>query len=75
MTFILELDLDIVMTYLHAKNEVNRSCGSKVIIQTTQTDRWTESSETFTFPLSQAVIMIMIIIATTTTMTIIVMTI
>ena len=34
MTFISELDPDIVMTYLHAQNEVNRSNGSKVIIQT-----------------------------------------
>ena len=40
MTFISELDLDIVVTYLHAKNEVNKSNGSKVrpIIRTdTQT--------------------------------------
>ena len=40
MTFISELDLDIVVTYLHEKNEVNKSNGSKVIIWTdTQTDR------------------------------------
>ena len=32
-TFTSELDLDMVVTYLHAKNEVNRSSGSKVIIQ------------------------------------------
>ena len=38
MTFISELDLDVVVTYLHAKNEVNRSNGLKVIIRTTQTD-------------------------------------
>ena len=31
-TFTLELDQDMVMTYLHAKNEVNRSSSSKVII-------------------------------------------
>ena len=34
MTFISELDLDIVVTYLHAKNGVNMSNGSKVIIRT-----------------------------------------
>ena len=32
-TFTLELDLDMVVTYLHATNQVNRSTGSKVIIQ------------------------------------------
>ena len=56
MTFILELDLDIVVTYLRAKSEVNRSDGSKVIIRTTQTDRQTDASETFTFSLLWAVI-------------------
>ena len=43
MTFISEPDLDSVVTCLHAKNEVNRSNGSKVIIRTVcvhkQTDR------------------------------------
>ena len=40
MTFISEADLDIVVTYLNAKNEDNRSNGSKVIIRTdTHTDR------------------------------------
>ena len=34
LTFISELDLDIVVTYLNAKNEVNRSNGLKVIIRT-----------------------------------------
>ena len=66
MTFISELALDIVVTYLHAKNEVNGSNGSKVIILTTQTDRpvdsqegrQTDVSETFTFPLSWAVMML-----------------
>ena len=28
-----QLDLDMVVTYLHAKNHVNRSSGSKVIIR------------------------------------------
>ena len=32
LTFISEPDLDIVVTYLHAKNYVNRSSDSKVII-------------------------------------------
>ena len=39
MTLVLKLDLDMVVTYLHAKNSVNRSSGSKVIIRYTQTDR------------------------------------
>ena len=29
VTFTAELDLDVVVTYLHAKNEVNRSSCSK----------------------------------------------
>ena len=29
MTFTSELDLDMVVTYVHGKNEVNRSSGSK----------------------------------------------
>ena len=55
MNFISELDLDIVVTYLHAKDEVNRSNGSKVIIWTTQTYRQIDASETFTFPLLRVV--------------------
>ena len=42
MTFISEHDLDMVVTYLHAKIWVNRSSGSKVIIRIqthTETDR------------------------------------
>ena len=40
MTFLSELDLDTVLTYLHDENKVNRSNGSKVIIRTdTPTDR------------------------------------
>ena len=40
VTFISELDLDIVVTYLHDKSEVSRSNGSKVIIWADiQTDR------------------------------------
>jgi len=43
MTFIYELDLDMVEKYLHVKNEVNRSIGSKVIIRKDrQTDRQTD---------------------------------
>ena len=34
MTVISELDIDIVVTYLHVKNEVNRSKDSTVIIRT-----------------------------------------
>ena len=55
MTFISELDLDIVVTYLLAKNEVNGSNGSKVIIWTDCVHRQTDVSETFTFPLLLAV--------------------
>ena len=33
MTFTSELDLDMVVNYLHAKNQVNRSSGSRVIIR------------------------------------------
>ena len=33
MTFTSELDLDMIVTYLHAKNFVNRSSGSKAIIR------------------------------------------
>ena len=32
-TFTSELDVDMVVTYLHAKHYVNRSSGSKVIIK------------------------------------------
>ena len=40
MTFISECDLDIIVTYLNAKNAINRSNGSKVFIRAdTQTDR------------------------------------
>ena len=40
MTFISERDFDIVVTYLEAKHEVNRSNDSEVIIWTdTQPDR------------------------------------
>ena len=41
MTLVLKLDLDMVVTYLHAKNEVNRSSGSNVIIRI-HTDRQTD---------------------------------
>ena len=51
LTFIWDLVLDIVVTYLHAKNEVNRSNGSKVIIQTDCIHRQTDASKTITFPL------------------------
>ena len=54
-----ELDLDVVVTYLHAQNEVSRSNGSKNIIGTdTQkhrhthrhTDRQTDTIEASTIP-------------------------
>ena len=34
VTFKSELDLDMVVTYVHAKNSINRSSSSKVIIWT-----------------------------------------
>ena len=43
--------IGIIVTYLQAKNEVNRSKCSKVI---TRTDTQTDASETFTFPLLRA---------------------
>ena len=44
MTFIYELDLDIVEKYLHAKNWVNTSNGSTVIMLTdTQTHGHTDT--------------------------------
>ena len=43
MTFISELDLDIVVTYLQAKNEVNMSMVQKLSFgQTVYTDRQTD---------------------------------
>ena len=43
MTLILKLDLDMVKMYLHAKNEVFMSRGSKVIARTDRkTDRKTD---------------------------------
>ena len=47
MTLILKLDLDMVKMYLHTKNEVSMSRGSKVIALTdrntdTQTHRHTD---------------------------------
>ena len=55
MTLISELDLDILVTYVHAKNEVNRSNSSEVIIWTAYVHRQTDVSETFTFPLLRAI--------------------
>ena len=47
MTLILKLDRDVVVTYLEAKNEINRSKGLK---------RQTDMYKTFTYPLWRAVI-------------------
>ena len=46
MIFTSEHDLDIVVTYLNTKNEVNRSNGSKVIIQTDRHE-WNHYLTTF----------------------------
>ena len=46
MTLILKFDLDIVKMYLHTKNEVSMSRGSKVIAQTDrQTHRQTDTHD------------------------------
>ena len=43
MTLVLKSNLDIVVTYLHTKYEVNRSICSKVMIQKQRkTDRHTD---------------------------------
>ena len=54
MTLVLKLDLDMVVTYLHAKNWVNRSNDSKVITRIhTHFDR--QRGKTFTYPHTRAV--------------------
>ena len=53
MTLVLKPHLDIVVTYLHTKYEVNRSICSKVMV--TEADRLTDMCKTFTYPLSRAV--------------------
>ena len=56
MTLILKPDLDIVVTYIHTKYEVNRSICSKVMIQKQRhSDTQTDMYKTFTYPLSRAV--------------------
>ena len=54
MTLILKLDLDMVRMYLHTKNEVSMSSGSKVIVCTgghtdRHTDRQTDTTENITY--------------------------
>ena len=68
MTLILKLDLDMVKMYLHAKNEVSMSSGSKVIAWTDRntdrqthrqthrhTDRETDMTENITYPHTRVV--------------------
>ena len=59
MTLKLKLDLDMVKMYLHTKNEVSMSRGSKVIAWTgrntnrhtdRQMDRQTDMTENITYP-------------------------
>ena len=52
MIFTSELIIDMVVTYLHAKNWVDRASGSKVITDT-HTDR--QTGKTFTYSHTQAV--------------------
>ena len=67
MTLILKLDLDMVKMYLHTKNEVSMSRGSKIIAQTDrnmdrqtetdrQIDRQIDMTENITYPHTQVVI-------------------
>ena len=60
MTLILKLDLDMVKTYLYAKNKVPMWSGSKVIAWTDrhrdkQMDRQTDMTENITYPHSRVV--------------------
>ena len=58
MTLIPKFDLDMVMMYLHTKNEVSMSKGSKVIGWTdrnTHTDRHTDMTKNITYPHKQVV--------------------
>ena len=61
MTLILKLGLDMVKMYLHTKNEVSMSRGSKIIAWTDrntdrQRDRQTDMTENITYPHTQVVI-------------------
>ena len=58
MTLILKLDLDMVKMYLHTKNEVSMSRGSKVIViacTDRQTDRHTDMTKNITYPHTRVV--------------------
>ena len=64
MTLILKLDLDMIKMYLHTKNEVSMSSGSKVIAWTDrntdrqthrQTHRHTDMTENITYPHTRVV--------------------
>ena len=66
MTLILKIDLDMVKMYLHTKNEVSMSRGSKVIAWTDrntdtqtdrQTDRETDTTENITYPHTRVITM------------------
>ena len=59
MTLLCEIYLDMVVTYLYAKNKVSRSKSSKVIIWTdrqtdTHTYKQTCICKAFTYPLTRA---------------------
>ena len=62
MNLILKLDLDMVKMYLHTKNEVSMSRGSKQTETQTdtqtdrQTDRHTYTTENITYPHTRIVI-------------------
>ena len=57
MTVIFKLDLDMVKMYLHTKNEISMSRGSKVIAWTDRdTDRQADMTENITYPHMRVVI-------------------
>ena len=61
MTLILKLDLDMVKMYLHTKNEVSMSRGSKEQTETQKdrkTHRQTDMTENITYPHTRVVTML-----------------
>ena len=70
MTLVLKLDLDMVRMYLHTKNEVSMSSGSKFIVCTDghtdrhtdrQTHRQTDMTENITYPHTRVVITLLVL--------------
>ena len=57
MNLVLKLSLDMMVTYFYTKNEVKSSFSSNINIWKQVRQILADMSETFTYPLSQAVIM------------------